>query len=1274
MSCNTENICVISYNVRGIREKNKRNALWCAVKEKGFDICMLQETYITEELELVIERELGSAYICVNSRGTEHSKGVTCIVKKKNISIENMYTDHEGRLAILNIKINHDIYTVVNIYAPNTETERNLFFKNTAKLISKHGSSDRNYIVGGDFNYTPDPALDRDNRDRQSIQKQDKSHLGYQRLCKSFHLKDIWRTLNEGVRHFTCRNKSRIDFFLVSEPVFNNNLDTHILQGPIRSDHKMVSLNFKVNRHKRGPGYWKLNTSFLNENTYKLGIQQIIKNNKQQTFASSQIRWEMCKLQIKEFSIRYGKDRQNSQNYEIKQLETELEQLESNNLLQQDASIEARKSDVKEKIENYYINKAKAAQIRSRVKWIEEGEKGTKFFLGLEKTHQENNVIASLKVENKTLNDPMDILKQEVKFYSHLYTSAKVQDNEIHDYLTPIMLENILNDNEQQLCEGLLTVDECSEAVHNMKTNKSPGCDGLPSEFYKTFWSDVSDLVLNSLNEAMEKGELSTSQKHAIMSLVYKKGDRQLLQNWRPISLLNSDYKIAAFVLANRLHKVLPKLINSDQTGYVKNRYIGCNIRLIEDIIDYINEENKKGIIMFCDFEKAFDTVEINFLLQVLTKFNFGPNFIKWIKTLYTNVSSSIKNNNWISKPFSIQRGIRQGCPISALLFILVTEVMATKIRNDPSIKGIALPSEKRDEAKVSMLADDTTIFVQDEISAEKVLKVIDDFGKVAGPKLNKHKTIGMKLGILRNNNDNITNIKWTSDTIKALGIYFGHDKKLRTKLNWEDKIKTVEKSLDIWRRRKLTLLGRILIAKTFAISKLVYLASSIACPEEYIKKIQRILYNFIWKGKRDHVKRDAIIAKREEGGLKMINFRLFEKASKVMLLKRILEPGSERWKILPQQYLNTFGPKYLILHINVCEKQTLEKLKIPRLYQNVVAAWHECRHHSQNLTLNRVSEIRKQILWKNNNIRYRGKMLYYRNWINKGIIYINQVFDDKGQFKDKDLFHELKDQPNALMEIFMLKNSISSDWTNILKSEICNLNTPNRHNMFILVDNKHLIELLKVKSIKMIYNVFVQKNKKTSSANILWQNILQEKNVVWSNVYLEKLKLCKESRLIAFNYKVINNIIATPYKLYKWKILKSDVCHMCFSQGNLEHMMIKCSYFTDYYLKVKAILRQLRFHNVNLNLHTLVCGYKPNIQQYHNLNRLLEIIFFTVYKCWTILLNKRCPQNPLYILFYELKVRCESNLYNDRLYELFYTLLKELLSDSAQADLYVNV
>ena len=122
--------------------------------------------------------------------------------------------------------------------------------------------------------------------------------------------------------------------------------------------------------------------------------------------------------------------------------------------------------------------------------------------------------------------------------------------------------------------------------VHSLKLNRSPGLDGLPAEFYKQFWNVIGTLIVDAFDESFEDQQLSESQRIAVITLIFKKGDARLLANYRPISLTNTDYKILAFCLANRLQKVIKKIISFDQVAYVKDRYIGCNIRLVEDIYD----------------------------------------------------------------------------------------------------------------------------------------------------------------------------------------------------------------------------------------------------------------------------------------------------------------------------------------------------------------------------------------------------------------------------------------------------------------------------------------------------------------------------------------------------------------------------------------------------------------------------------------------------------------------------------------------------------------
>ena len=134
------------------------------------------------------------------------------------------------------------------------------------------------------------------------------------------------------------------------------------------------------------------------------------------------------------------------------------------------------------------------------------------------------------------------------------------------------------------------------------------------------------------------------------------------------------------------MQKVIPRLVCRDQSGYIKGRFIGENIRNIYDIIDYTKLTDKQGMIVAIDFEKAFDSISWEFLFQTLKCFNFGDDFIKWIKIIYTDAQCCVTNNGYYSQFFNITRGIRQGCPISALLFILVVEIMAIHIRNDKNI------------------------------------------------------------------------------------------------------------------------------------------------------------------------------------------------------------------------------------------------------------------------------------------------------------------------------------------------------------------------------------------------------------------------------------------------------------------------------------------------------------------------------------------------------------------------------------------------------------
>ena len=191
-----------------------------------------------------------------------------------------------------------------------------------------------------------------------------------------------------------------------------------------------------------------------------------------------------------------------------------------------------------------------------------------------------------------------------------------------------------------------------------MENNKSPGNDGLTKEFYVTFWSELKDTFILSLKESKKLQKLGISQRQAIIRLIEKPNrDRRFIKNWRPISLLNVDQKILSKTLAGRLKKILPKLISPGQTAYVENRFIGESGRLIADILETCDSEKLEGLLLAIDIEKAFDSLEHDFLIAVLEKYGFGGEFLNWIKILLNDQQSCVVNGGHTTRYFKLERG-----------------------------------------------------------------------------------------------------------------------------------------------------------------------------------------------------------------------------------------------------------------------------------------------------------------------------------------------------------------------------------------------------------------------------------------------------------------------------------------------------------------------------------------------------------------------------------------------------------------------------------------
>ena len=380
--------------------------------------------------------------------------------------------------------------------------------------------------------------------------------------------------------------------------------------------------------------------------------------------------------------------------------------------------------------------------IRSRVRWVEEGEKPTKYFCSLESRNYINKTIPKvIKDDGNIISKQDEMLNEIYLFYSTLYKN--------YDHDTAVNIENVfdnlkdhlfLTEEEKMNLEGKISEDEIAFVLQKMKNNKSSGSGGFSAEFFKFFLKDLKIFIKNAINEGYDLGGLSITQRQGLITCI-PKGDepRQYLKNWRPITLLNVIYKIASGCIAERIKTTLHKLISEGQTGFISGRYIGDNTRLIYDIMHFTEEENIPGLLLIIDSEKAFDSISWNFIQKVLKHFNFREFIMHWISVFSKNKTAAVVQSRFLSDFFPIQRRCRQGEPLSPYISILSAEMLSLMVKRNNDIKGIEVDGV---EFNVTQLADDTTIFLDgSENSRKAAMATLDLYARLSGLKINLSKT-----------------------------------------------------------------------------------------------------------------------------------------------------------------------------------------------------------------------------------------------------------------------------------------------------------------------------------------------------------------------------------------------------------------------------------------------------------------------------------------------------------------------------------------------------
>ncbi|PNX96059.1 ribonuclease H [Trifolium pratense] len=367
---------------------------------------------------------------------------------------------------------------------------------------------------------------------------------------------------------------------------------------------------------------------------------------------------------------------------------------------------------------------------KSRIKWHSEGDRNTTFFHKSAKIKQAYKKISSIRVDDVVLTEPAQIASHVVNHFQNLFTGS----NNVHDNgLIEDVIPRLVNDNVNNLLTLLPSIVEIKNAVFAMNKNGAPGPDGFGAFFYQTYWDIIKEDVCNAVLEFFTFNWILPNFNSNTVVLIPKVSDADTIGQFRPIAMANFKFKIISKILADRLALVLPDLISNEQRGFVQGRQIKDCILLTSEAINMLHQKSYGGnLAIKIDIAKAFDTIDWSFLIKVLKVFGFNSIFCNWISTILHSARLSISINGKNEGYFECARGVRQGDPLSPLLFCLAEEVLSrglTKLVNDGHLKLIKGTRSNHIPSHI-LYADDVMLFCKGTSANINVLT--DFFAKYA--------------------------------------------------------------------------------------------------------------------------------------------------------------------------------------------------------------------------------------------------------------------------------------------------------------------------------------------------------------------------------------------------------------------------------------------------------------------------------------------------------------------------------------------------------------
>ncbi|GJY53364.1 RNA-directed DNA polymerase, eukaryota, reverse transcriptase zinc-binding domain protein [Tanacetum coccineum] len=504
---------------------------------------------------------------------------------------------------------------------------------------------------------------------------------------------------------------------------------------------------------------------------------------------------------------------------------------------------------------------------KARVKWDIEGDENTKFFYRLINQKRRNQIINGIMVDGNWITDPGLIKDAFFQFYK---VKFQAQDSQI---LFPNLPHSqTLNSMDRDYLERLVTHEEIKKAVWDCGSSKAPGPDGFSFAFVKKYWDIIKKDLHDFINSFFALCDMPYGANSSFFTLIPKVNNPTLITDFRPISLIGIHYKIIAMILANRLSKVIDKIVSNEQSAFS----VG-----------------------------PFDSISWNYLDHILDSLGFGLKWRSWIKTCLSSSRASILVNGSPTSEFSINRGLRQGDPLSPFLFILVMEglhnAFADAVGNG-LISGININNSSINISHL-FFADDVIITTGwNARDLENIIRVLHVFYLASGLKINIHKSNIYGIGV---NEDEVYNMASNAGCIAGnipfnyLGLPIGSN--MKSIASWKILIDRFRSRLSTWKASLLSIGGRLTLIKSVLGSLGIYYLSIFRAPESVLNDLERIRSNFFWGGNQDGkkiawVKWPIILNSYDNGGLNIGSLKAFNLALLQKWRWRLFTSPNDLW------------------------------------------------------------------------------------------------------------------------------------------------------------------------------------------------------------------------------------------------------------------------------------------------------------------------------------------------------------------------------------------